>query len=475
MTIEDKSIEKSIDIIVDQIKNEKVIPIIGYDLLLNEYDDKNDRDFLMRLIKSHAQREGQILETGKKSGYELINDYYHNLQDPDPDTFKSQLSKTIRDERINWNLIPESLRKLACIKHFKLFINATFTNATELALNTYRAKGSNEQEIKESYSVLNYHSSQPDDLPTSAPPLQKFRINFEKPIIYNLFGKHDEVPVDYVLTDSDYVELIYDLMVNKQEKFVNLLSYLNNGYLLFLGCNFPDWFFRFFIRICAGEKLDYVSPIKRKAVIDSLIINKADESRSLFIGFYKIQTLDLDCNVLIDEIYKRLAGTPGISGDTANNNVFISYCRKDEKVARDIAAQFDEKYIEYFLDDNNLATGDNLNNSITNAIDRSCLFLPIVSNNVQGASPYVWKEWKYATDTNKDIWPVFKDFVDAAMLLPSEYGVSAVLRDKILSKNSTIGIMPLGDDNKISETSLNEIKKKQIYARISGKKQPINY
>ena len=474
MPIEDKFIEKSIDNIVDQIKNEKVIPIIGYDLLLNEFDDKNDRDFLMRLIKLHAQREGQILQTDKKTGYELINDYYHSLPDSDPDNFKSQLSKTIQDERINWNLIPESLRKLASIKYFKLFINATFTNATELAINTYRAKGTNEQEIKDSYSILNYHSTQPDDLPTSAPPLQKFRINFDKPIIYNLFGKHDEVPVDYVLTDSDYVELIYDLMVNKQEKFVNLLSYLNTGYLLFLGCNFPDWFFRFFIRICAGEKLDYVSPIKRKAVIDSLLLNKADESRSLFIGFYKIQTLDIDCNVLIDEIYKRLSGTPGISGDMGNNNVFISYCRKDEKVAKDIAAQFDEKYIEYFLDEKNLVTGDNLNNSITNAIDRSCLFLPVVSNNVQSASPYVWKEWKYATENNKEIWPVFKDFVDAAMLLPAEYGVSADVRDKILSKNTTIGIIPVGDDNKISEASLDEIKKKQIYARISGKKQPIN-
>lgn len=472
MPIDDKSIERSIDIIVDQIKNEKVIPIIGYDLLINEFDDKNDRDFLMWLIKLHAQREGHPLETDKKPGYELVNDYYHSLPDSDPDTFKSQLSKTIQEERINWNLIPESLRKLASIKYFKLFINATFTNAIELALNAYRAKGKNEQEIKESYSVLNYRASQPEDLPTAAPPLRNFRINFDKPIIYNLFGKHDIEPVDYVLTDSDYVELIFDLMVNKQEKFMNLLSYLNTGYLLFLGCNFPDWFFRFFIRICAGEKLDYVSPIKRKAVIDSLLLNKADESRSLFIGFYKIQTLDIDCNLLINEIYKRLSGRPGMPGileDMGNNNIFISYCRKDEKVAKDIAAQFDEKYIEYFLDENDLDTGDNLNDRISNSIDRCCLFLPIVSNNVQGASPYVWKEWKYATETNKEIWPVFKDFIDAEMILPKEYGISAELRNKILSKNTTIGILPAGDNNKISEASLNAIKKKQIYSRISGK------
>jgi len=461
---------KNIEIIVDQIKNEKVIPIIGYDLLFNEFDDKADRDFLLNLIKLHAQRDGQTLKTSNLSGYEAINDYYHSLSDPDPDTFKSQISKTIQEERINWKLIPESLRKLASIKYFKLFINATITNAMELALNVHRAQGKNEQEIKDSYNVLNYGSVQPEDLPFPAPPLRNFRINFDKPIIYNLFGKHDTVPVDYVLTDSDYVELIYDLMVNKQEKFINLLSYLNTGYLLFLGCNFPDWFFRFFIRICAGEKLDYVSPIKRKAVIDSLLLNKTDESRSLFIGFYKIQTLDIDCNRLIDEIYKRLYNKPGIGGipeEIGNNIVFISYCRKDEKVARDIAEQFDEKYVEYFLDENNLATGDNLNNRIAGAVDRCCLFLPVVSNNVQSASPYIWKEWKYATETNKEIWPVFKEFVDDDMILPADYGVTPDLRQKILNRNTTIGITTEGENNKISEESLNAIKKKQIIARIS--------
>ena len=118
---------KNIEIIVDQIKNEKVIPIIGYDLLFNEFDEKADRDFLLNLIKLHAQRDGQTLKTSNLSGYEAINDYYHSLSDPDPDTFKSQISKTIQEERINWKLIPESLRKLASIKYFKLFINATIT------------------------------------------------------------------------------------------------------------------------------------------------------------------------------------------------------------------------------------------------------------------------------------------------------------------------------------------------------------
>lgn len=471
MPVNDSATQKSIDDIIYQIKLGKVIPIIGYDLLFNEFDSNSGQDFLKRLIKIHAQKNPPPLPSeNNMSGYELINSYYHNMDDND--TFKIRLSETIQEQRFNWNLIPESYRKIVSIRHFKLFINATFTNTLELAINAYRAKGQSEQEIKASYQTFNYHPTEPQDLPNEAPN-PRFQLNFENPVIYNLFGIHDEQNSEYVLTDADYMELIYDLIINKNENFINLLSYLNGGYLLFLGCNFPDWFFRFFIRICVGNRLDQVAPIKRKSLIDQL----ADPSRSVFVSYYKIHTLDIDCNHLLDEIYRKLSaepGTPSLLQSSGNNNVFISYCRNDEQVAKDMAQQFDEKYIEYFWDKNNLRTGNNLNKEITDAIDKCCVFLPIVSSNISASSPYVWMEWKYAVDTQKLIWPVFKEFVIVDMLLPSEFGVTADIRNKILNKNTTLGIIPEGENNKITDASLKEIKQKQYLSRVSGNKTTIN-
>lgn len=462
-------LKESIEEIVYQIQMEKVIPIIGYDLLFNEFESNNgDKDFLKRLIKKHAQNENLEVEyPDAKTGYDLINSYYH--KSTNKNSFKARLSKTIRENRFDWELIPESYRKLVSIKNFKLFINATFTNTVELSVNAYRAEGNNEGNIKNSYRILNFSPYDPDDMPEAALS-RNFRINFAQPIIYNLFGTHDERRGDYILTDADYIELIYDLIINKQEKYTNLLSYLNEGYLLFLGCNFPDWFFRFFIRVCAGDRLDAETVIQRKAVIDSLNLNKVDSSRSVFITQYGIQTLDIDCNTLVDEIYRTLKreDSQSILDDKENNKVFISYCRKDVEVSNAIETQLDSKYIEYFKDVNNLRLGDNLHDRIKDAIDKCCLFLPVVSNNLQGCSDYFCREWNYALNTGKKIFPVFKDFVDQDMLLPCD--PISDIRQKILNKNNTLGIK-LEGNNRIPEQLLRNIKELQYLSRVSGKKQ----
>jgi TIR domain/SIR2-like domain len=472
MPINDPAIQRSINDIVDQIILGKVIPIVGYDLLFNEFNDNSPDDFLKRLIKIHTEDDLMQLQQGHEmNGYELINAYYHSLKANDRESFKLRISRTIQGERSNRELIPESYRKLVSIRNFRLFINATFTNTLELALNACRAKGKDEQEIKAAYDVYNFHPNEPTDLPQEA-PRRKFEINFIKPVIYNLFGTHDDLRGEYVLTDADYIELIYDLIENKQQKFTNLLSYLQGGYLLFLGSNFPDWFFRFFIRISVGERLDVVNKTNQNSVVDSL----RDPSRSVFISQYEIQSLDVDCNELVSEIYSKLnalQGNAGIVTDKGNNKVFISYCRKDEETAKKIAAQFDKKYIEYFLDSNDLDVGNNLNNKIADAIDRCCLFLPVVSNNIGNASEYIWREWKYAIDGKNEIWPVFKNFVDPDMLLPETYGVTGELRSKILDKNNTLGIVPQGDGDGeiISDDMLNKIKNKQYHSRVSGNKK----
>jgi len=78
-----------------------------------------------------------------------------------------------------------------------------------------------------------------DDINDGMDELQNL---YEQWISNGMFGRLSDV-----LTDADYIELIYDLIQAKQNKCAKLLSYLKEGYLLFLGCNFPDWFFRFFI------------------------------------------------------------------------------------------------------------------------------------------------------------------------------------------------------------------------------------
>jgi hypothetical protein len=493
-----KDFQNDINNLVIAIKRGVVIPIVGYDMLANESQPGTEKDFLKLLIRTHSENSDTKLEdllaTAHRSedeltGYELTNMFYHNLPSKtERDNFRMALSETIEDKRFHFDLTPESFRKLVSIKHFTFFINATFTNILSLAYNAYRAKGNTEEEIKSSYDVLRYHPTEPDILPNSAP--SKFVLDFKKPVIYNLFGTHDEARGDYLLTDADYIELIYDLIQDKNDKFKNLVSFLNKANLLFLGCNFPDWFFRFFIRICVGDRLDSASAIERKTVIDRINNLQLDSSRSVFLSYYKIQTLKMDCNTLIDEIYKNLSKDKDkathIVEDQENNNIFISYCRDDEQVAKDVVVQLDDKYIDYFLDENALRTGDNLNNSISGAIDKCCVFLFIVSSNIQKSEKYLWEELRYAKARNKVIWPVYKEFVNKDMLLPAEFNVSDDLRE-LLNKNAKLGIVLANEPassselpneeigkrgNTIPQAKLREIKEAQFKCRTGEKKRP---
>lgn len=466
-------LQQSVDEIVYEIKKGTVIPIIGYDLLNEPLMNNGEPDFLKLLIKEHVNDDALLdrlvanSHNGALTGHELANEYYHSLG-ARKNSFKQKLSRTIKQERFKWKLIPDSYRKLVSIKHFELFINATFMNSVELAFNTYRGAGLSEEEIKSSYSVMNY-GRYDGKLLEPASERGGFRLALKKPVVCNIFGTHDEIAGNYILTDADYVELIHELITNDQEKFSSLLSYLNSGYLLFLGCNFPDWFFRFFIRICVANRLD-LTPIRQKAVIDSL--NGIDQSRAVFINNYGIQKLDIDCNTLIDEIYLALneSREESLLDDEGNSKVFISYCLKDRAVAEAIAAQFDANYIEYFIDYRQIETGDSIDGKIKKAIDKCSVFAAIVSDSISSGSPYVCKEWNYAIDTDKLIIPVFKQFVQQSMYLPIEEKTSGNIRNLILNKDNTAGI-PLTDDNKIALEQLKDIKEMQYKSRVSGHKR----
>src|SRR5205809_819901 len=120
-TISDKDLQG----IIDDIKLEQVIPVIGYELLTNEFDTQNaDSDFLKQLMKLVTNDE-HIAEKfpNARTGYELINAYYHMALDNDEKKrFKMKVSDVIRKNRLNWSLIPENYRKLVSINKFKLYI-----------------------------------------------------------------------------------------------------------------------------------------------------------------------------------------------------------------------------------------------------------------------------------------------------------------------------------------------------------------
>src|SRR5206468_10281930 len=91
--------------------------------------------------------------------------------------------------------VPEPLRKLARIRHFKLFVTTTFDSLLEQALSQERPE--------EPTRVLTYSPKDPQDLEPDWGEAQG-------QIVYHLLGKVSP-SADYVITEEDTLEYFYGM------------------------------------------------------------------------------------------------------------------------------------------------------------------------------------------------------------------------------------------------------------------------
>src|SRR2546429_7664101 len=135
---------------------------------------------------------------------------------------------------------PQTLRRLAAITDFDLFVSTTCDSLLESAINLERFAGAS------STDVLSYSPNRVVDLPTERERLQR-------PLVYHLFGKLSASPT-YVISDEDLLEFICAL---QSEHLVpeKLFHELEHSHLLFIGSNFTNWLARLFPRMAKRQRL----------------------------------------------------------------------------------------------------------------------------------------------------------------------------------------------------------------------------
>lgn len=108
----------------------------------------------------------------------------------------------------------------------------------------------------------------------------------------------------------------------------------------------------------------------------------------------------------IDSTEIEIIDTAGISGKIAD--IFISYSRKDAKMAKLICGILNEMHISYWIDVDGIYSGNNFKETIVKAINQSKIVLFLSSEN-SNQSPNVAKEIGIADKYNKIIIPVRLD------------------------------------------------------------------
>lgn len=403
--------ETAIDIFWDNllqyIGEHRVIPIIGRELLVIEAEGCKMllEDYLAEKLAARygiPYGETASARTLNQVACSIVNNTKRRT-DIYPETKRADIypgiNKILSEGRI---LIPESLRKLALITHFNLFVTTSFDPLLEQALSKERPGG---------IQTIQYSPNKNADLP------EGFGLSSKTTLFY-LMGRYSSAPY-YAVTDEDVLEFICTLQTDSRPK--RLFDLLKESHLLIMGSNFPDWLARIFIRTAKAERLS-----KQRDTSEYLADNAlcSDHSLVYFLKNYSSGTAICGteiCGVggpveFVDRLYEKwaarnpetivahtatLAQSP--TSDMPHGAFFISYAHQDFEAAKRLKESLEIAGLDVWFDKENLDVGDLFDKKISKCIRNCSYFIPVVSRNSSNRSEgYFRREWKCAVDRLAD-------------------------------------------------------------------------
>jgi hypothetical protein len=295
---------------------------------------------------------------------------------------------------------PAALQKLASIGELRAFVTTTFDSILEDALAA--ARGISPQTMAFAPGPLGelgrFQAGENRDRTVA---MLRERAD---PVLVHVFGKVSDTP-DFVVTEEDAFEFIYQLQQSPPKGLVDLLSQLK---LLFIGCRFPSWLVRFFLRTARRQRLLGAGPNRIDFVVDpdaasdtALVefLRKFKTQTELFSRYRPIQ--------FVDELHSRYTKRRverGADVDEQNwmtrCSIFISYASEDTAAALALAAKLQQLEVPVWLDRAKLSAGNDWAQKIRQNIEAAAAFVPILSRSTANAPPNreFRKEWRYAED-----------------------------------------------------------------------------
>lgn len=378
------------------IEEQRVIPIVGPDLLRVRVGDTECALYVW-LAQRLAERLG--LASDALSAASSLNNVvceFLKRRGRREDVYP-KLRAILRNTQFT---LPESLLQLAGMTDFNLYITITFDSLLEQAINEVRHQG------EACTEVLAYAPNRVVDLPCEKERLPRVTI-------YHLLGRVSASP-SYAVSDEDVLEFVCAL---QSENFCpeKLFSELENNHLLVLGCGFPDWLERFFLRMAKRHRLsdprDYVEIVSDSSA-------QRDPNLVLFLQQVSSRTKvyrGADTTAFVAELWKRwsdrhIASTP-VGGlqrflpparEMPDHAIFISYAREDLPSVKELKAGLDAAGLTTWFDMDRLEGGDDYDRKIRQNINRCAFFIPIISRAIQRrVEGYFRREWNYAVERTK--------------------------------------------------------------------------
>ncbi len=396
--------DRSWDQLLRAIDQEKVVLVIGDKLLRVKIGDKSYT--MKQYVLKRMAEELEVDYTPELDFYDLsyevkLKEWRQKQSNPYNET------TYILEDLPRKSYDTDLLRKLLSIDKFKLVLTTGFD---DIALTLM-------QEIYGKDNVASYsyekNSNRPD-IPTY----------FNKYLHYHLFGKADPTPNSFVLTEDDLLDFIHSWM--DQNYRPQQLSYkLGDRYLLVIGCDYPNWLFRFFFHSLKHS----ISQINASggSISGTLADNNLEPELISFLQRMEANVHE-DAENFIEELsarwtkYKSTHGTTMPQGNdlqaeqgqpSTPAEAFISYASEDYETAKEIASTFEELGLHVWFDKKALEPGDEYERLIRQRIQECPLFIPVLSPQTAkvGGPRFYRKEWKWASDMSQQYFGTGRNYI----------------------------------------------------------------
>jgi hypothetical protein len=408
-----------LDQIVDLVVQGSVVPIVGDDLLAIE--TPGGPCPLSQVIAGRLAASLALPPMPDASLSDVAAAYLATGPKAKMQRVRAELGAIVKADAQTWQPA-QALRTLATIDAFQLFLT---TGLDPLLAHTLRAA----RGIEPAIAAFTADAKE-KDLPAGwrAAPVT----------VYHLFGAASSPGTNFAVTEEDILEGLLAIKEYSPNLF-ELTEVLKKSHLLLLGCRYPDWLARIFLRIARGRRLG----ITRDET--ELVAGDAPPDMPLvrFLERFSAGTEVLP--VTPGQLIAELAAVCGASGpatpavDTAlpPHSIFLSYANDDAAAARALTDALRKCGLDVWLDKGEtpdaLKPGESFDRRIREQIAKCELFVPVLSRRAAArVEGYFRTEWRLAAQRQAGI------AEDVPFLVPvriddvayGESGIPQVMREK---------------------------------------------
>lgn len=350
--------------IVDNLIEMKdvVVPILGEDVFFFTSSGGKRLTIHEYLLESFIEEYGERHLTDEDKTIILKGSYYglSKLERFFPDDFESDYRRYIRSARKRDILhIDPAIKEFLEEFRFPLIITTSPFNMLEDMIEGVKYKC-------RSYSPRGVNTAPIDPA---------------VPTVYHIFGTIGDGG-QWVYDEDKLLEFLHALH-NADTTSAGLKQYMDskNCRLMALGCNLPDWLFRFLWFPIKSSTIDH----RQKK---GYWINERQNSESFSdfldnIKFYSAREVKDILRLAVEEL-RQLHKESDKEEEEARYDAFLSYASEDKPLAREVYNTLTSKGLRIWFDkegNGKIAPGSNYMKRIASGVARSDYYLPLITEN----------------------------------------------------------------------------------------------